>query len=67
MQGLTRANVTPETLTDAERDVACARGNATVIAGMWTCSGCGKTFRRSPNQHIYAARKRVNARAKVSP
>lgn len=40
-------------------DALCAKGDATLANGVWTCGGCGKTFERSPNQHIYAARKRL--------
>lgn len=42
-------------------DKLCAEGDATLADGLWTCKGCGRTFKRSPNQHIYAARKRVRA------
>lgn len=48
--------------TKAPTDEVCAKGDATFTDGIWTCAGCGKTFARSPNQHIYAARKRVAAR-----
>lgn len=40
-------------------DAICAKGDAVYSNNKWTCAGCGKTFARSPNQHIYAARKRL--------
>ena len=40
-------------------DATCAKGDATHASGVWTCSGCGRTFKRSLNHHIYAARKRL--------
>jgi len=46
-----------------ETDKLCAEGNASLADGLWTCNGCGRTFKRSPNQHIYAASKRVGALA----
>jgi hypothetical protein len=42
-------------------DKLCAEGDATLFDGLWVCKGCGRTFKRSPNQHIYAARKRARA------
>jgi len=47
----------------AATDAACAKGDATYAPGVWVCNGCGKTFKRSPNQHIYAARKRLSKQA----
>jgi ribosomal protein L37AE/L43A len=54
--------------TNMQNDAMCAKGDATytgasgAMAGFWTCGGCGRTFKRSPNQHIYAARKRLASR-----
>lgn len=48
----------------ANVDALCAKGNAHVAdapRGGWICDGCGRHFAKSPNQHIYAARKRVRA------
>lgn len=48
--------VTPRLMTDS----ICAKGDSVTFAnGTWTCHGCGRSFKRSPNKHIYAARKRL--------
>lgn len=43
----------------SKSDVLCAQGGAKLVDGVWKCDGCGRSFKRSPNQHIYAARKRI--------
>lgn len=53
-------------VVDRATDKLCAEGDATLFDGLWVCKGCGRTFKRSPNQHIYAARKRARAAERIA-